>query len=207
MDTRHMKKKPPKESTAEFIARLETDPRYLEMRRQQEARRAALKAEYDRAEAPLVAALKDAGCEVKSVWDLVNGPNNYAHALHVLLEHLERRYPPAIREGIARALAVKETRQLGWPLLMRLFEAETEKRVKDGVAVALCAAADNSVIDEVITLASDARHGTTRVLLLDALDRSRDPRASAALERLQADPDLVKEMKVLMVKRSRRKRK
>jgi hypothetical protein len=127
--------------------------------------------------------------------------------LTVYLEHLERRYPPAIREGIARALAVKETRQIGWPLLMRLFEAETEKRVKDGVAVALCAAADNSVIDEVITLASDARHGTTRVLLLDALDRSRDPRAPAALERLQADPDLVKEMKVLMAKRSRRKRK
>jgi len=202
-----MKKKPTKESTAEFIARLEADPRYIEMRRQQDARRAALRAEYDRAQVPLVAALKSIGCEVKSVWDLVNGPNCYGHALPVLLEHLVRPYPPAIREGIARALAVKETRLLAWPLLVRLFQSETEKRVKDGLAVALCVSADDSVIDELIALASDPGHGTTRVLLLDALDRSRDPRASAALERLQSDPDLVKEMKVLMAKRSRRKRK
>src|ERR1700739_370088 len=61
--------------------------------------------EYARAEAPLVKELRAAGLEVDSVWDLVNNKTGpYPQALRILVDHLRRPYPDAIRDGIARAL-------------------------------------------------------------------------------------------------------
>jgi hypothetical protein len=74
--------------------------------------------------------------------------------------------------------------------------AEPEERVRSGLAAAIAAAADDEVIADVIALARDARHGSSRLLLLSALERSADPRARAALIELGADPDLTKEVHV-----------
>ena len=101
-----------------------------------------------------------------------------------------------IREGIARALAVPEARS-GWELLTRLFREERDRRAKDGLAVAIAEAADDTVVEDVIHLARDTGHGTSRVLLLSALARSRDPRAKAALSELATDPDLNREIRAI----------
>jgi RHS repeat-associated protein len=76
--------------------------------------------------------------------------------------------------------------------------AEPEERVRSGLAAAIAAAADDEVIADVIALARDARHGSSRLLLLSALERSADPRARAALIELGADPDLTKEVHVIL---------
>jgi hypothetical protein len=59
--------------------------------------------------------------------------------------------------------------------------------------VAIAAAATDEVIGDVIVLARDSAHGESRLLLLRALARSRDPRARAALEEFAEDPELSKE--------------
>ena len=62
---------------------------------------------------PLVEALAQCGCVVKSVWDLVSSKAPYPAAIPVLLEHLSKPYPDRVREGIARALArARGTRRL-----------------------------------------------------------------------------------------------
>ena len=66
-----------------------------------------------------------------------------------------------MREGIARALAVPDSK-VGWLVLRRLYQDERDARVKDGLAVALAAAADDEVIRDVIALARDIRHGPSR---------------------------------------------
>ena len=59
-------------SADELMVELEADPAWVAARDAREAELAATEANYREAEAPLVAALAEAGLQVSSVWDLVN---------------------------------------------------------------------------------------------------------------------------------------
>lgn len=138
------------------------------------------------------------GFEVDSAWDLVNTSTPYPAALPILLEHVERPYPDRVREGIARALAVRDAR-VGWGTLVRLYrQEEAGTDAKDGLAVALAAASDDEVVDDVISLVGDSTHGEGRLLLLRGLKRSRAPQARAALEEFAEDPVLGEEARRLL---------
>lgn len=177
----------------------------LERQRELEAARLDLEAQHRLAEAPLVEELQRAGQRVESAWDLVNTSSSYTSALPILLAHLSRPYPPAVKEGIARALAVRETKGLGWDTLLRHYRDESEPRVRDGLAAAIAVAADDQVIGDVIALARDTTLGSSRILLLRALTRSKDPRARTALTDLATDPDLVLEIRAILRRLARRK--
>lgn len=146
---------------AEHHAELRREGRYDEMveakrHRGEEARRKA--AGWRRAETPLAQELRAAGLAVESAWDLVNTSAPCPAALPVLLIHLSRPYPDRVREGIARALAVRDAR-FAWETLVRLYRDEPAGTdAKDGLAVALAAVSD----DEVVALARDAVHGDSR---------------------------------------------
>lgn len=180
---------------------------FVERRRQQDEEREKRAAEWRRAEAPLVKELRDAGYPVESAWDLVNTPGSYPAAVPILLAHLSRPYPGRVREGIARALAVPEAKTVGWETLTRLFREEQEEQVKDGLAVAIAGAADDDVIDEVIALARDESLGASRVILLHALEHSRDRRARAALMEFGAHPNLGEESRAILRRLKRRTKK
>jgi hypothetical protein len=180
------------------MAELQADPAYVarEARRSADLERRA--AAWRRAEAPLVEQLRAAGLDIASVWDLVNTSTPYPAAVPVLLEHLARPYPDRVREGIARALAVRDAAP-EWETLARHYRDEPAGTdAKDGLAVALAASARDDVIDEIIALAKDGAHGDSRVLLLDALKRSKAPQARPALDELAADPVLGSEARRLL---------
>lgn len=185
-------------TAAELMAKLNADPEFVAKRAREEEERQNREAERRRAEAPLVDELQAAGFQVQSAWDLVNTSGAYPEAIPILLAHISRPYPAAVREGIARALAVPEAKAVGWDVLIQLYRDEQEQRPKDGLAAAIAASADEKVIGDVIALARDTRHGTSRLLLLSALERSTDPQARAALMELGTDPDLTKEIQVLL---------
>jgi hypothetical protein len=192
-------------SAAELMAKLNADPEFVAKREREEAERQARAADWRHAEAPLVDELKAAGFAVDSAWDLVNTSEPYPDALPILVDHLQRPYPGRVREGIARALAVPQSR-FAWDVFSRLYRDEDDKDAKDGLAVAIAAAADDEVIEDVIALVRDTRHGPSRLLLLSALDRSEDPRARAALMELGTDPELEKEIQVILRRLKRGKR-
>lgn len=159
-------------TAAELMKRLNADPRFVAEKAARDAEFQRLEAAMEQAERPLVEELRFAGFAVTSVWDLVNTAAPYVGALPTLFAHLERPYPVPIREGIARALAVPEARS-GWELLTRLFREERDRRAKDGLAVAIAEAADDTVVDDLIDLARETGHGTSRGLLLSACKISR----------------------------------
>jgi hypothetical protein len=192
-------------TAAELMAKLNADPEFVAKRAREEEERLKREAEYRRAEAPLVDELRAAGYQVQSAWDLVNTPGSYPKAVPILLAHLPRPYPAAVREGIARALAVREA-SCGWEVLTRLYRDEHEVRAKDGLAVAIAAAANDELICDVIALAQDPSQGPSRLLLLGALERSADPRARAALMDLGTDPDLAKEIQAILRRLERARR-
>ena len=189
----------------ELMDRLEADPEWVARRKRKEHERQRREVGYRRAEAPLVDELRSAGYDVESAWDLVNTPGTYPPAIPILLAHLPRPYPGPVREGIARALAVPEAK-VGWSVLTRMYRDEQDRHAKSGLAVAIAGAADDEVIDDVIALAQDARIGGSRILLLGALERSASRRARAALMELGTDPDLMKEIPVILRRLERKKR-
>lgn len=185
-------------TAAELMAKLNADHEFVAKRAREEEARQVREAEYRRAELPLVNELRAAGFEVQSAWDLVNASGSYPDAVPILLAHLPQPYPAAVREGIARALAIPDAKAPGWEVLTRLFVGESDDRVRSGLAAAIAAAADDDVIAEVISLAKDAQYGSSRLLLLRALERSGDPRARAALIDLARDPELTKEIQFIL---------
>lgn len=194
-------------SAKDLLDELAKDPEHLARVRQRDELIQRQAEQLARAEKPLVNALNSAGGGVSSVWDLVNSRQSYPHLVPVLLTHLGRSYPPRVREGIARALAVKEART-GWDKLVRSYLAEPPpnageevNEVKWAIHLAIARAADVSVLDELIGLVADRRHGAHRAYFVDALAGIRDPRAQAALEELKGDPDLADNFKSLAKKK------
>lgn len=185
---------------AEHDAQLKAEGKwdaYVATRDQKEIEFETREAAYRTAELPLVEELQSAGFTVASVWDFVNTKNSYSGALHILLNHLNRDYPPAIRDGIARAMAVPQSR-FAWHDLVRCYQNEEDSRAKDGLAVAVAAAADNTVLDEFIALIKDHSLGSSRVLLLRALTRFRNAKARTTLMELGTDPDLGQEIQIIL---------
>jgi HEAT repeat protein len=162
--------------------------------------------ENSRAEIPLVQDLRGAGAQISSVWDLVNTKKPYPQLLPILFAHLDRPYPDRVREGIARALATRDSRSL-WKELVNRYLAQSDTNtngLKWALHLAIAAAADVTVLDTLIRLACDRRHGRNRALFVDALARINDPRAKATLEELADDPDLADDVRRVSKKRSKR---
>jgi hypothetical protein len=194
-----------KVTAAELMVRLNADPDYVARKREQDAAIQRQADEYRQAEAPLVQELRDAGAHVSSVWDLVNTKKPYPQLLPILYAHLDRPYPERVREGIARALAVPESRSQ-WDELVNRYLAETDTSasgMKWALHLAIAVAADATVLDKLIRLACDRRHGRNRALFIDALARINDPRAQAALAELASDPDLAEDVQRVAKKRRR----
>lgn len=184
-------------TASELMTKLNANPEYVTKRAQEEEERQKRAAEWRRVETPLREELRAAGIVVESVWDLVNTDVPYSSALPILLGHLQRPYPAAIREGISRALAVPEA-SFAWDMLTQLYCNEQEVRAKDGLAVAISAIANDEVISDLIALVRDTQQGPSRLLLLRALERSSDPKAYVTLVELATDPDLSKEVQVIL---------
>lgn len=178
----------------------------LEARRaRDDARRRIRELADRRASAPLLADLRSAGYEVSSVWDLVNIDEAYPDALPVLVQHLNGPYPPDVREGIARALAVRRA-IFAWDTIRDAYLSEREKNVKGGLAVALGGMVDREHLPELIQLLSDTRNGPSRLHMLRGLQRLRDARAASTLEALASDADLHKQIAIILHRRRLRRR-
>jgi hypothetical protein len=197
--------KPKRMTAAELMAQLEQDPAWVEQRRLREEKRRLEEEAYARAEAPVVQELRGAGAQISSIWDLVNTKASYPELLPILVNHLQRPYPDAVREGIARALALPEAR-FAWHLLVRLYRQEPEGQVKHALALAVGNSAGAQELEELIRLARDPQLGESRLLLLGGLERSGDPRAYRALDELATDPDLKQEIKSMLRCRERKQR-
>lgn len=181
----------------EFMTELRANPEWVAQQAARDRLSAEREREYARMEAPAVKALNEAGILVASVWDLVNSPGPYADAIPVLLAELQKDHPRKVREGLARALAVKDARPL-WPRLVELFEKDPDGAMtngpKWGLALALKVNADKACIDDLVRLVQNRAHGENRAPLINALGKlGRDGRVLAALEDVAQDEPVARD--------------
>jgi len=141
--------------------------KYMGMRRKKDELK-ALEERLRREEEPLVKALREAGVNVKSVWDLVNMREPYPAALPVLVEHLSRSYHPITLEGIARALAARDpfTIERAWAVGLDLYleitpeqiiEEPDMRRLQDGLVAMLSVLYTRERLPQVLELIRDPR--------------------------------------------------
>jgi HEAT repeat protein len=143
----------------------------------------------------VVTALRRVGVRIDGIYDLVNRPKTPDAALPVLVMHLGETEQPRIKEGIVRALSVREARGLAGPALIREFRklpfepprADAAQALKWAIANALSVTATDDLFEDIADLALDRRHGRARNPLAEALSIIDHPRVDGVLLRLLDD--------------------
>ena len=139
----------------------------------------------------VVEALREVGVEVSSVYDLVRADRRYPSAIPVLLRFLSENLETNVKEGIVRALTVKEARGIaGKPLIKEFQRIAGSSPLKWVIGNALEEAADDSVFEDIVRLVRDKSHGESRQMLVVALGNFTNPRATEALLRLLDDDEV-----------------
>lgn len=184
---------------AELKARmLREDPEYRAKVEAVEAERRQRVQALRSAERPIVRDLRAAGCDVTSVWDLVNTTEPYDDALPILLGHLEHGgYPDRVMESLGRAMAVRPASAY-WDQLKTLYFRSENPGEKEGLALALVAAATGAQLKELTELVRDESRGPTRVHFVRALLNIGGKEGRSTVETLQHDPAVGKEARALL---------
>ena len=165
-------------------------------KKERDERIEAKKLAYRESIQPILLALHEAGIHIHSVSsEDLKRTGAYTKALSILAEHLKEPYPPDVLWSIATTFAVPEGRPY-WSMLVDEYKnaADEDMGPKDGLANALAKTVTKDTIDDLIALAKDTTHGSSRVILLDGIRRSRTPQAKRAIEELARDPELAKEI-------------
>ena len=131
--------------------------------------RIALEAAYAEDEKPLVDDLVKAGFNVTSSWDLVNTKSSYKAAIPILVEHLSKPYHVKNKEGIVRALAVKEAKGVACRGIIDEYHKAPKNdfhyRWNFGNTMAVIITED--YIDDVVKIVQDESNGESRHMFVE----------------------------------------
>ena len=159
--------------------------------KEKEEVRIALEAAYSEDEKPLVDDLQRAGFNFTSVWDLVNTKSSYKAAIPILLDHLSKPYHIKNKEGIVRALAVKEARGVACRAIINEYHKSSKKdfnyRWVLGNTMSVIITAD--YIDDVIAIVLNESNGESRQMFISALGNTKSLRVIETLQQLRKDKD------------------
>jgi HEAT repeat protein len=174
------------------MAELEQDPDY--QRRQEEIRQRQQRnyEEYMTAAAPVFAELADVGVLVDRLDAEQLMYQDYRAAIPVLVRWLPRAHP-RIKDSLVRALSVPYAKRIAAPALIAEFRSAPPEPpgYKWTVGYAVSVVADDSVFDDIVSLALDKSQGPPRSLVVDALANMRNPGAVDVLTELLADDEVV----------------
>ena len=152
--------------------------------------------------AKVIEALRAVGIEVSSVYDLVNTKRAYPKAIPVLIEMLPLVKSDRIREGIARALTIKEAGPIAAGPLIKAFRSapdktDSQRHAKWAIANALSVVANEAVFKDIFELATQKRHGWTRSMLISVLPKIKKDQDKVKAELLNLlddeDPAVLRE--------------
>lgn len=179
----------------ELIRRLESDPEWVRKRDEREAERERRGREYQKLEQPILNDLREAGCEVESVWDLVNStPDTYDFAVPVLVHHLgQESHPDKVRESCARALSKKAASPY-FDAIYEIFQTMPNtgvNKAKWATANALGVGMTRDQLDKAFDILFDPKHDVAcKDILYYNIKRYKiPPEKRAAIEKMLSEVD------------------
>lgn len=148
---------------------------------------------------PLFDELVEVGIRIKSVWDFVNTSDKYPEAIPVLIKHLSKSYHHRTKEGIVRALAVKEAKGVANRAVMdeywRLPKENPEIDPDEQWIFHYRWAFGNTMkvivlerdLDDLIEIVLDKSNGHSRNSFVEALAKLKSPKVIEVLNKLVKD--------------------
>jgi len=178
-----------------FVKLVEKRPRTPSETEQMETLMAILETLLNRQSQLLLDELANVGIRIKSVWDLVNSSGSYPEAIPILVRYLREPYFNRTKEGIVRALAVKEAKGLANKVVMEEYlklpkESHEEPwifhyRWAFGNTMRIIVTKND--LEELIEIVLDETNGDSRNMFVRALAKLKSPKVRETLEVLVND--------------------
>lgn len=181
-------------TAAELDNQLQQDEEYQIWLKETEKLQSLLQFAYSEDARPLIDDLKKVGINIKSIWDLVNTKLSYKPAIPVLIEHLSKPYHLKNKEGIIRALAVKEAKGVACRAIIDEYNKgpktlSTSYRWVFGNTMVVIITPE--YVDDVIAIVSDKSNGISREMFVISLAKVRSEKTENLLISLLEDEDVV----------------
>lgn len=160
-----------------FVALIRKPVKNKEEIQKLESLRLALERELTIIEQYLLKELKAVEAPVStSVWDLVNTKLKYPKAVPILIKHLAIPYPERIKEGIIRALSVKEAKgKAGHALIEEYYKIPRENSsLRWVIGNAMISVINRDIIQDVIAIVRNKENGSSRSRFVFALGKMRE---------------------------------
>lgn len=147
---------------------------------------------------PLTDELAEVGIQA-DVWDLVNTSESYPDALPILVRHLSRPYHHRNKEGIVRALAVKEAKGIANKAVMKEYhrlpkenpEIDPDEQwifhYRWAFGNTMCVIVTEDDLDELIEIVMDESNGASRDGFVEALGKLKSPKVVDVMKQLVND--------------------
>ena len=162
-------------TAAEAAELFNSCPEWVAQNAARESNRQAAELRFRAEEGPIIADLAKVGFEVGSVWDLVNTNKSYSAAIRTLLDHLHRPYHERIRNGIIRALTVREAKGIAGGEILDELRRETDSENRWALANALTVVAERDDMVSIDGLLEDPAYDDVSERLSEALTSLQSP--------------------------------
>ena len=136
--------------------------------------------------------LRKVGIQIDDIFDLVNTKEPYSKAVPVLLSLLSEVSHDGVKEGIIRALAVKEAKGVAGKALIK----EYKKTPKDkslllwAIGNTMEVVISENDIDDVLEIVTDKENGMSRQMFTVALGKVKSDKVEQALISLLDDDEI-----------------
>lgn len=161
----------------DLMQELQSNPEWVAQDAAREAKHQALVAEQAVAvkpeQDPILIELAAVGHDSNSVWDLVNTKAAYPKAIPIMVKFLPLVRHPVLREGLARALTVREARGLAGEVLISELRKEMVSGLRWVLANALTVVAERKDTAAIKALLDDPAYGDVSERLGEALKHLR----------------------------------
>ena len=130
----------------------------------------------------LIKELNVLGLNVTSVYDLVNTSKSYPEAIPILLNHVTKNYHDKNKEGIIRALSVREAKGKASSILIEEYNRTPKDKMNlrwvIGNAILVTFTEDD--VESILLIVQDKTNGMSRDRFIEALGKTKIKSAKAA---------------------------
>lgn len=136
--------------------------------------------------------LRGTGIECDDVWDLVNTKKSYPKAIPILIKHLPKNYHYKNKEGIVRALSVKEAIGKASRALIEEYNRtpKEQEAYRWAIGNSVYTTITSDDIEEVLKIVTDKSNGPSRHMFILALGKFRSEKVDQILTDLLRDKEV-----------------
>lgn len=182
-----------RKTTAEILNDLEKNIEYQEIRKAKEEAHITLERNLRHEAKELIEELKTVGVDVSSVWDLVNTKESYPNAIQILIAHLSKDYHDRNKEGIIRALAVKEAIGKAGDILIAEYNKIPKEKMmlRWAIGNTIYTTIKQEDIEGVLSIIKNKENGMSRQMFVVALGKVKSDKSEDILIELLDDDEVI----------------